>query len=58
VCYFQDAALKEAVRLLCPSFHLAAWNSELPLGPGDGKSHTLEMVQQRADNEATELRAK
>lgn len=47
-----------------PLFHLAAWNSELrtqnselPLGPRDGKSHTLEM-EQRADNEATELRAK
>lgn len=58
VCHFQDAALKEAVRLLFPSFQLASWNSELPLGLGEGKSHTPEMVEQRADNEATELRAK
>lgn len=29
-----------------------------PSRPGEGRSHTLEMVEQRADNEATELRAK
>lgn len=53
---FSGCSLKRCIAAFMALF--PSWNSELPLEPGKGGSHTLEMVEQRADNEATELRAK
>lgn len=53
---FSEHDIKKAIWLFCHSLHPDTKNSELSLGSGEDKSQR--MVEQKDNNEATEIRAK